>query len=47
MFNFFLSLFVSIQVSVAYVNILSTIVFFSLNFSFLRYVFIFKKNSVS
>jgi len=35
MFICFLSLFVSIQVSHAYVNVLSIIVFFSLNFSFL------------
>ena len=34
MFNCFLSLFVSVQVSYAYVNALSLIVFFSLNFSF-------------
>jgi len=34
MFNCFLSHFVSVQVSDAYVNILSIIVFFSLNFSF-------------
>jgi len=34
MFNCFLSLFVSVQVSDAYVNILSITVFFSLNFSF-------------
>jgi len=32
MFNCFLSLFVSVQVSYAYVNVLSIIVFFSLNF---------------
>ena len=45
MFNCFLSLFVSVQVSDAYVNVLSIIVFFSLNFSFfdMWYVFIFKK----
>ena len=35
MFICFLSLFVSIQVSDAYVKVLSIIVFFSLNFSFL------------
>ena len=34
MFICFLSLFVNIQVSDAYVNVLSIIVFFSLNFSF-------------
>ena len=34
MFSCFLSLFVSVPVSDAYVNILSIIVFFSLNFSF-------------
>jgi hypothetical protein len=34
MFNFFLSLFVSIEVSDAYVNVLSIVVFCSLNFSF-------------
>jgi uncharacterized membrane protein len=34
MFNCFLSFFVSVQVSDAYVNVLSIIVFFSLNFSF-------------
>ena len=35
MFIFFLSHFVTIQVSDAYVNVLSIIVFFSLNFCFL------------
>jgi hypothetical protein len=35
MFIWFLSLFVSIQVSDAYVKVLSVIVFFGLNFSFL------------
>ena len=35
MFICFLSLFVSIQVSDAYVKVYSIIVFFSLNFSFL------------
>jgi hypothetical protein len=35
MLNCFLSLFVSIKVSDAYVNILSIIVFFSISFSFL------------
>jgi hypothetical protein len=34
MFNFFLSLFVIVEVSDAYVNDLSIIVFFSINFSF-------------
>jgi len=33
MFNCFLSLFVSVQVTDAYVNVLSIIVFFSVNFS--------------
>jgi hypothetical protein len=35
MFNCFLSLFVSVEVSNAYANVLSIIVFFSINFSFL------------
>ena len=34
MFNYFLSLFVSVTVSNAYVNVLSIVVLFSLNFSF-------------
>jgi len=34
MFNCFLFLFVSVQVSYAYVNVLSIIVFFSLNYIF-------------
>jgi len=34
MFNCFLFLSVSVQVSDAYVNVLSTVVFFSLNFNF-------------
>ena len=34
MFNCFLSLFVSVQVTDAHGNVLSTVVFFSLNFSF-------------
>ena len=34
MFNCFLSLSVSVQVSDAYVNVLCIIVFFSVNFSF-------------
>jgi hypothetical protein len=42
MCNCFLSLFVSVQVSDAYTNILSIIVFFSLNFSFFD-MFYFKK----
>jgi len=41
MFNCFLSLFVSVQVSDAYVNVLSIVVFFSHNFSFFDYVFVF------
>ena len=43
MFISFLSLFVSMQVSDAYVKVLSIIVLFSLNFSFFRYIFISKK----
>ena len=43
MFVYCLSLFVSIQVSDVYVNVLSIIVFFSLNFSFFD-VFLFLKN---
>jgi len=43
MFICFLSLFVSIQVSDAYVNVLSIVVFFSLNFSFSD-IFLFLKN---
>jgi hypothetical protein len=35
MFNCFISLFVSVEVSGTYVNVLSIIVFFSINFSFL------------
>ena len=46
MFIFFLSLFVSIQVPDAYVNVLSIIVFFSLNFSFFA-MFLFLKNFCS
>jgi len=45
MFNCFLSLFVSVQVSDAYVNILSIVVFFSLNFIFFD-VFLFLKNAI-
>ena len=41
MFNCFLSIFVSVQVSDAYVNILSIIVFFSLNFSFFDMFFLY------
>ena len=43
MFNCLLSFFVSVQVSDAYVNVLSIVVFFSLNFSFFD-MFLFKKN---
>jgi len=43
MFNCFLSLFVSVQVSDAYVNVLSIIVFFSLNLSFFDMFLFFKK----
>jgi hypothetical protein len=43
MFNCFLSPFVSVEVSDAYVNVLSIIVFFNLNFGFFQYVFIFEK----
>jgi hypothetical protein len=43
MFIYFLSLFVSIQVSDAYVEVLSIIVFFSLYFSFLD-IFLFLNN---
>jgi hypothetical protein len=39
----FYSHFVSIQVSDAYVNVISIIVFCSLNFSFFKYVCIFTK----
>ena len=46
MFNCFLSLFVSVQVSDAYVNFLFIIVFFSLNFSFFD-IFLFLKNFCS
>ena len=45
-FNCLLSLFVSFQVSDAYVNVLSIIVFFSLNFSFFD-IFLFLKNLCS
>jgi hypothetical protein len=43
MLNYFLSLFVSDQVSDAYVNILSIIVFFSINFSFFDMFLFLKK----
>ena len=43
MFNCFLSLFVSVEVSDAYVNVLSIIMFFILNFIFFD-MFLFKKN---
>jgi hypothetical protein len=43
MFIYFLSLFVSIEFSDAYVNVLSVIVFFSFNFSFLG-MFLFLKH---
>jgi hypothetical protein len=46
MFICFLSLFVSIQVSDAFVKVLSIIVFFSLNFSFLD-IFYFLKSFVA
>jgi hypothetical protein len=43
MFNCFLSLFVSVEVSDAYVNILYIIVFFGINFSFLDMFLFLKK----
>ena len=46
MFNCFLFLFVSVQVAYAYVNVLSIIVFFSLNFSFFD-MLLFLKNVCS
>jgi hypothetical protein len=46
MFNCFLSLFASVEVSDAYVNVLSIIVFFSINFSF-SVMFLFFKNFVA
>jgi len=46
MFNCFLSLSVSVQISDAYVNVLSIIVFFSLNFSFFD-MFLSSKNVYS
>jgi len=45
MFDCFPSLFVSVQVSDAHVNVLSIVVFFSLNFSFFD-MFLFLKNCV-
>ena len=45
MFNYFLSLSVSVAVSDACVNILSIVVFFSVNFSFFD-MFIFLKKSL-
>jgi len=45
MFNCSLSIFVSVPVSDAYVNILSVVVFFSLNLSFFG-VYLFLKNSI-
>jgi len=46
MFNCFLSLFVSVQVSDAYINVLFIIVFFCLNFGFFD-MFLFLKNFYS
>jgi len=46
MFNCFLSLFVTVPVSDAFVNILSIVVFFSVNFSFFD-IFLFLKNFCS
>jgi len=43
MFNCFISLFVSVQVSDAYVNVLSIVVFFSFNFSFFDMFLFLKK----
>jgi hypothetical protein len=43
MFNCFLYLFVSVEVSNAYANVLSIIVFFSINFSFLDMLLLLKK----
>jgi hypothetical protein len=45
MFIFFLPLFVSAQISDVYVKVLSLIVFFSLNFSFLD-IYLFLKNVI-
>ena len=46
MFNCFLSLFVSVPVSVAYVNVFSVVVFFSLSFSFFH-IFHLEKNRLT
>jgi hypothetical protein len=46
MINFFLFLFVSVQISDTYVNVLSIIVFCTLNFSLFG-MFLFKKNFFS
>jgi hypothetical protein len=43
MFNCFLSLFVSVKVSDAYVNVLCIVVFFSINFSYLDMFLFLKK----
>ena len=43
MFSCFLSLFVKVEVSNAYVNVLSFIVFFSINFNFLDMFLFLKK----
>jgi hypothetical protein len=45
MFNCFLSLFVSVELSYAYVKVLSIIVFFIINFSFLDMLLFLKKYS--
>ena len=45
MFNCFLSLFVSVQVSDVYVNVLSIIMFFSLNYNFFD-MLLFLKNKI-
>jgi len=47
MFNCFLSLFVSVQVSDVYVYVLSIIVFFSINFSFFDTFLFLKKTFVA
>jgi len=46
MFICFLSVFVSVQVSGAYINVLSIVVFFSLNFSFFD-MFLFLKGAIN
>jgi hypothetical protein len=46
MFNFFQSLFVSVEVSDAYVNVLSIIVFSSISFSFWMFLFLKKICSI-